>query len=86
MTYPFLISVFIIIVIGTTVPVFNLTLALSGIGVFVFEFLKIAVIFFHHSIVINDFRMTAQVVVEGEGLTIMKGQAVSVERVAACGR
>ena len=63
------------------VPIFDLALALGGVGIFPLQFLKVAVIFFHHRVAVDEHGVTAQMIVERESLAVMKGKTGGVERV-----
>ena len=74
--------VFVIIPICIAIPVFNLALALSSIKILFLQFLQVAVILFHHSIAIEDFRMTTRMAVERKGLAVVLRETVGVEAIA----
>ena len=76
-------GVFEVIPVGVAVPVFDLALALGGVGVFLLQILQIAVILFHLCLTVEKNGMATEVVVERQSLAVVTGQMIGIEGIAS---
>ena len=72
-------AIFIIVPIGASILLGYTDLALTIIGIVAFQFLQVGIVYIDNSIRVGDHRMSAQMLVEYQGLPIVAGKAVAVE-------